>query len=807
MRFVADLRFAIRSLVRRPGFTLAAAGTLALGIGATTAIFSVANAVLLRSLPYPDAHEIALVWGDDRTDPAPEPGGQMSSPDFRDVQAEAETLDAIALYTTANLTLSGDGPAEVIGGAAATGDFFRVFASEPVLGRSFTEDETRYQGPNAVVVSDGFWRTRLAGDPAALGGTLMINGRSHTIVGIAPPGFDFPSDAQLWIAFQNNDEGCGRGCSITSAVARIADGVPLERARAELDDLSARLEAEYPDLNAGEVFRVTPLREIMVGDVKTALWILLGAVGMVLLIACANVANLILLRGGSRRTELAVRTALGAGRRRLLSQLMTENAVLALLGGAGGVLLAWWGTAGLIRLAPAGLPRMEEVVMDGTTALFALGVVALTVLVFGLAPALRISGDGVAEAIRRDSRGRVGDRAGHRTRAAVLVTEVALSVLLLLAAGLMLRSLARMQSVDLGLTTADVAVFRLSLPSTRYAGPDARVAFLDRMEERLDAIPGVEGVATGVAIPFGTVSLAGSFVRPELPEPGPGETPGAGYRTLDPEAFDVLGIGVARGRAFQESDRAGAPPVILINQAAAAQYWPGEDPVGKTMRVQISVGYSESEPRTIVGIVEDFRSQVTAPAGPEMYVPSVQAGASFPHVAIRAPGRPSAAVLADARGVLAELDAELPLVQPGSLDEMVAEQMAAPRFYLVLLSLFAVMAVALAAVGIYGVVAYMVVQRTREIGMRMALGARVDEVVRMVVWQGLGPALAGLALGLAGALALGRLVSGILFEVPPTDVVTWVTASALLLGVVVGATALPARRATRIPPAEALRAE
>lgn len=807
MNITNDLRFAVRSLARRRGFTLAAAGTLALGIGSTTAVFGVANAVLLRSLPYPDAHELVLVWGDDRNDPSARPGGEMSSPDFRDVQAQTETLEAFALYTTANHTLSGDGPAEVIRGARATRDFFRVFASEPVLGRTFTEEETRYQGPDAVVVSDGFWRTRLGGDPAVLGSVLTINGAAHPIVGVAPPSFDYPSDAELWLPFQNNDEGCGRGCSVASAVARLADGVPLDRARAELDELSARLEATYPNSNADRVYRVTPLRDVVVGDVKTALWILQSAVGMVLLIACANVAILILLRGGSRRAELAVRTALGAGRLRLLGQLMTENAVLALLGGAGGVVLASWATSGLVRLAPEQLPRMEEVGLDGTTALFALGVVALTVLIFGLAPALRISGEGVAEAIRRDARGRVGDASGRRTRAAMLVAEVALSVLLVLAAGLMLRSLARMQAVDLGMTTADVSVFRLSLPSGRYDGPDARVAFIDRLEERLAALPGVESVATGVSIPFSTVSLGGTFLRPELPEPGPGQAPNPGYRTLDPDAFDALGIAVVRGRPFTEGDRQGAPPVALINQAAAARYWPGEDPVGKTMRVLISLGYDETEPRTVVGIVRNFRSEVTRPARPEMYVPTAQAGASFPHVAIRAPGRRPADVLAAAREVLAALDPELPMMQPGSLDEMVAKEMAAPRFYLVLLSLFAVMAIALAAVGIYGVVAFVVVRRTREIGIRIALGARVDEVVRMVVWQGLGPALAGLTIGLAGALALGRLFSGILFGVAPTDSVTWALASLLLLGVAAGATVLPARKASRIPPAEALRAE
>jgi predicted permease len=695
----------------------------------------------------------------------------------------------------------------VVPSGVVSRELFEVFGASPVLGRTFTEEETRHEGPDAVVVSDRFWRSRLGADPDVLGTTIMISGRPHPIVGVAPPGFAFPADAQLWTPIQNDEEGCGRGCVIFGAVGRVAEGVTVERAAAELDELAARLEAEYPESNAQAVFRATPLRDVVVGDVRTALWVLLGAVFVVLLIACGNVANLILVRGGARRMELAVRSALGAPRRRILRQLMTENAVLALAGGVAGVVLAWWGVSGLVRLAPPDLPRMDEVALDGTTLLFALAVVALTVLVFGLVPALRLSAGGVAEAMRRGSRGRVGEQSGHRARSVVLVAEVALSVLLLLAAGLMLRSLGRMQAVDLGVDTNDVVVFRLSLPSARYEGPDERVAFLDRLEERLAGLPGVEAVATTVSIPFGRVDLGGSFVRPELPEPDPGEVPSAGYRVLDPEAFEVLGIDVLSGRAFLPGDRQGAEPVVMINRSAAERYWPGEDPVGKTMRVHISVGYPEGEPRRIVGVTVDFHSRITREPGPEMYVPYAQAGASFPHMALKTSGVASGALLAGARSELAALDPELPIAQAGTLEEMTAAQMAAPRFYLLLLGLFAVMAVVLAAVGIYGVVAYLVVQRTREIGMRMALGARVDEVVRMVVWQGIGPSLVGVVLGLVGALALGRLLSGILFEVAPTDPATYVLAPLLLLTVVIAATALPARRATRIPPADALRAE
>ncbi|HUG42228.1 MAG TPA: ABC transporter permease [Longimicrobiales bacterium] len=807
MNPLADFRFAIRSLRRRPGFSVVAVGTLAVGIGATTSIFSVANGVLLRSLPYPEAHELVALWEEDLSNPAEVVGNRMSHPNFRDVRAETRTLESVAQYTAANLTVTGLGQAELVPGARVTPDFFRVFGAEPVMGRAFTAEESRYQGSNAVVVGESFWRTRLGGDPNVVGTALMIQGTAHEVVGVAPAGFRYPSDAQLWVPVQNDDEGCGRGCVIFGAVGRLNQGVSLEQAQSELASIAARLRTDHPETNPDLALAATSLRAFVVGEVEAALWILLGAVGMVLLIACANVANLVLVRGGGRRTELAVRAAIGASRPRLVAQLMTENAALAVAAGVLGLLLASWGTSLLLRIAPADLPRLDEIALDGTTLVFALLVVSLTVLIFGLVPALRIADEGLAEAIRRGSRGAVGPRRGHRVRATILGAEVALSVLLLVGAGLMVRSLARMQTVELGIEPDNVAIFRLSLPSARYAGPDERVGFMEQLDERLSGIPGVEKVATTVAVPFGTVTLFGGFNRSELPAPEPGQGPSADYRVLDADAADVLGLRVARGRGFRESDRSGAEPVVLVNETAARRFWPGEDPVGKRMSVQISVGYAESQPRTIIGVIEDFRTSVTGEPAPMMLVPYAQAGASFPHVAIKYDGVTAASVLSAARHELAALDPELPMAQPGTLDQLVARQIAASRFYLVLLSLFAAMAVALAAVGVYGLVAYLVVQRTREIGMRMALGARVEEVIRMVVWQGLGPALTGLAIGLAAALAFGRVLSGLLYQVEPTDPLTIAAISVLLLLVVVAATALPARRASRIPPADALRSE
>ena len=803
-----DVRLSVRSLRRRPGFTVVAAGTLALGVGATTAIFSVANGVLLQSLPYPDSDELVVIWAADRTNPQTTPGGQVSTPDFRDIQAEVEGLEVVAQYTSSSKSVSGlGGPAEMVPGASVTRDLFRVFGADPVLGRTFTDEENRFQGPDAVVLSESFWRSRFGADPDVLGRTMEIEGRPHPIVGVAPAGFDYPAGSQLWTPVQNDDEGCGRGCVIYSLVGRLADGSSLGQARAELDELSLRLAEEYPSSSTDKVFRTITLRDLTVGDVRVALWVLMGSVMMVLLIACANVANLILVRGGSRRTEFAVRTALGAPRGRLVRQLMTENAVLAVAGGVGGIGLAWWGVWTLVRLAPPQLPRIDEVGLNVTTVAFALLLVALTSLIFGLAPALRLAREGVAQSLRRDSRGGVGRQSGQRARALVLVAEVALSVLLLLAAGLMLRSLVRMQAVDLGLDTENAVAFRLSLPSARYAGGDERIAFMNQLEARLTSLPEVEAVSELVAVPFGDVNLTGSFRRPDQPPPAAGETPVAGYRALDPDAPETLGIEIVRGRGFEASDRYGAEPVILINQAAADLYWPNEDPIGRFMDLQIGVGYPEDEPRRIIGITANFRDEVTSEAGPEMYVPYAQVAAGFPHVVIRtAPGVRPAAMLAAAQREVTALDPMMPVAQPASLEAMVGDQMAASRFYLLLLGLFAVMAVALAAVGIYGVVAYTVSQRTREIGMRMALGAQIGSVVRLVVWQGMGPALVGVAVGIMGALAAARVIQGILFDVEATDPVTYAMAAAGLLSVVLVATALPALRASRIPPAVALRA-
>ncbi len=800
-----DLGYAVRSLRKRPGFTALVVFTLGLGIGATTAMFSVVRGILLRPLPYPESERLVTVWESTPEDVTSPDGGLLSHANFRDVQAETPSIESIALANGFGLTVTEDGGAELVRGARITPGLFEVFRTPLVKGRDFTDLENRHRGPAVAIVGADYWRDRFGPLDEALGSSIRIGGQAHQIVGVAPSGFDYPGDARVWIPAQNDEAGCGRGCVNRGSVARLAPDATVETARAELETLATRLEAEYPSSNANTTFSVASLHAVTVGDVRPALWLLLGAVGMVLLIACANVANLILVRGRSRLTEVAVRTTLGAGQRRIFKQLLTESALIALLGGLAGLGLAVLAADLVLSLAPANIPRLDEVGLDPTTLGFAGLLVLVTTLLFGATPALLLSRVELTQALRSGGRGNVTRGRSARSRTAILTTEVALSVLLLVGAGLMIRSLARTTEIEPGFDARDIAIFRLSLPRTRYS-PDERVRFMDRLSERLGAVPGVDDVAVMVGPPLSSVSIFGGFTRTDLPAPDPGEGPIANYRALGPGAIEMLAIPILQGRAFQRSDTYESEQVVIITQQAAERYFVGDDPVGRQIHVQVSTGYDEAGPRTIVGVAGDIRgTRLTQAPAAETFIPYAQAGAGFPHVLMR--GDDSAALLEAARRELRSLDPELPLMRPGTLAELVDLQLAQPRFYLLLLAIFASLAVVLAGVGMYGVVAYAVSQRTREIGVRMALGARVPQVVQLVLWQGIRPAMWGIGLGVVAAFWAGGLMRGLLYEVAPQDPLTLVMVPPLLLGIVVVACAIPARRAARIPPATALRNE
>jgi putative ABC transport system permease protein len=797
-RLLQDLKISMRSLARQRMFSLVAILTLSLGVGATTAIFSVVYGILLKPLPYAGSDRLVAFGQTSRSAPE-EPGdGSTSHLNFRDWQRESQTIPQMALYSGARAVISHAGEADVVRIGSVTPEFFEVFRATPIVGRAFTDEENLPTGPRAVVVSYGFWQERLGGRSDVLAQSVEISGVPWPVVGVAPRGFDFPNQARLWTPVRNNDEQCGRGCVYLNGIGRLADGVSVASAQQEMASIAEALATEFPNANADVTVQVQSLHDRTVGNVRLALMVLLAAVAMVLLIACANVANLVLVRGAARQNEVAVRTALGAGRRGLMSYLLTENLVLALAGGALGLVLALWGITALKSVAPPNLPRLDDVTFDLATFAFALAIVAATAVLFGLGPSLQLSRVPLAQSL--GPRGAVGSGRSRWTRSTLLVAEVGLSLVLLLGAGLLLRSLTALQDTELGFDHADVTVFTLSLPPARYPAAQL-VATHDQLDEQFGALPGVTDVARISGLPLGPSENVQSFTRPDQPPPAPGRDPVALYRVADPEYFHALRIPLLAGRVFEPGDREGAPRAVVISRRMADVFWPGEDPIGRPIRI------GDQEPATVVGVVANVRSQAVArQADPEMYVPIAQTNLRTVTYALKS-SVDAAQLVPAARDVVRRLDPRLPLISPGSMTALVDEQLARPRFYLVLLSLFAILAVVLAAVGVYGVVAYVVTQRTREIGLRMALGARPRQVIGLMLWQGLRPAALGMALGLSVVVAGGGVMQGLLYEVQPHDPMTLVGVSLLVLAVVVIACGIPARRASAVAPAEALRGD
>jgi predicted permease len=772
--------------------------TLALGVGATTAIFSVVSGILLRPLPYQDSNRLVAFGQTSRRAPAQPVDGSSSPVNFRDWQQQSRTIPEMALYSGGRAVISDGGEADIVPIGSVTPGFFTVFRATPIIGRDFTADEDRPTGPRAVIVSYGYWQERLGGRADVLSQAVEISGVPWSIVGVAPRGFDFPNGARLWVPVRNNDEQCGRGCVYLNGIGRLADGVAVDAAQQDMAAIAHGLEQQFPDANTDVTVTVETLHDRTVGNVRLALWALLGAVGMVLLIACANVANLVLVRGAARQTEIAVRTALGAGRRGVVRYLLTENLLIALIGGGLGIVLGIWGIDALKAVAPQNLPRLDDVAFDVQTFFFALGIVALTALLFGLGPSLQTAGLPLLQSLGQ--RGTIGARGSRWSRSALLVAEVALSLVLLLGAGLLLRSLSALQDTELGFDPAGLTVFMVSLPPARYPAPQV-IATHEQLDEQLRGLAGVEQVARISGLPLGVSENVLNFTRPDQPPPPPGQAPVALYRVVDPEYFETMRIQLLNGRLFDAGDRQGSQRAVIISRRMADTFWPGENPVGRPIQID------GQEPGLVVGVVANVRSQLVArEADPEMYVPHAQTGLRSIMYVVRSSTPPSQ-ILSAAREIVRRLDTRLPLIFPAAMADLVDEQMARPRFYLVLISLFAVLAVVLAAVGIYGVVAYVVTQRTREIGVRMALGARQQQVVRLMLWQGLRPAVLGMALGGLAAAGGARLVQGLLYEVSPYDPVTFAAVSAVLLVVVFVACVIPARRASAVPPADALRAE
>jgi putative ABC transport system permease protein len=802
-----DLRFAGRQLWKSPSFTLVAVLTLALGIGATTAIFSVVYGVLLRPLPFEAPERLVRPYF---VDPGGQTYGAFSPPNFLDVRAASRTLADLTSVEGGTLNLSGDGSEpERLKAALVGANFFKVMGIRPLRGRLFAPGEDRPGAPRVAVISEKLWERRFGSDPGLVGRSLTLNGQPYSVVGILRRGAQFPSASDVWVPkVFSPEELKQRGSVYFAAIGRLAPGATLRQARTEADVIGRRLSTQFPKDNASyfQTMTFVSLEERMLGDTRKPLLILLGAVGFVLLIACVNVANLLLVRAAAREGEIAVRVALGAGRGRIVRQLLTESLVLALAGGAAGAALASWITKALVVLGPDDIPRLDQARVDGTALLFALGLSLLCGVLFGLAPALQTSRADLGGVIREGTRGSKG-RTGTRARGLLVVVEMALAVVLLAGAGLLIRSFAQLQNVDPGFKAEHVLTFKTALPEGKYPD-DARVrAFTSALLERTAALPGVNAAGvTAYGLPLSGDEESFSFTVAGRPPAPPGKEDSIRTAVVTPGYFRLLGIRVARGREFLPRDRDGAQPVVVINEAAARRFFPGEEPLGR----RIELGWRSHglhHGGEIVGIVAGFKQDaLQQEVEPQLFLPYDQGPVETLSVVLRSSGDPEALASA-VRPVVRALDPDLPIYELQPLTGLVAASTSQPRFYMLLLGGFAAIALALAAVGIYGVIAYAVRQRTQEIGIRMALGASRDRVLGMVVGQGMLLALAGAAAGLLGASLTTRGLRGLLFEVSASDPATYAGVALVLMAVAAVAAYLPARRAARTEPGLALKGE
>lgn len=801
-----DLRHGFRSLANTPAWTAVALATLALGIGANSAIFSVVDTVLLRPLPYEEAHELIFVH-----ESTPQLGNMsVSYPNFQDFQDRNASLDGLGAYNYLSLNWTGAERPQVLRGARVSAGLFPSLGVDPARGRGFLPEEDRVGGRRVALLSHSFWRERLGSDPAAVGSTLRLNDEPFQVVGVMPEGFRFPpfqAQVDLWVPIEQwaeqwlESRGSHPGIYL---VGRRADGASLEEARGDLERIAAALGQEYPDTNADNGVVVTDLHEEVVEEARPALLVLSAAVALVLLIACANVANLLLVRATARNRDLAVRTALGAGRWRLVRQVVAESLILAAGGGALGLLVAAWGRAGLVALVGDEVPRLAQAGLDlrvlGFTAALALG----TALLFGPGPALLATRGELAPALKEGARGGVGS-GRHRARSLLVVAEVALALVLLVGAGLLLRSLDELLSASPGLDVDGVLTASVSLPESRYPDGGDQHAFLERLLERAGALPGVESATAVMPLPLGGDGWQTSYHVEGTPPPEPGAGLLTDFARVSPGYFRTLGIPLLRGRGFTEADRDGAVPVVVVDETFAEIAWPGDDPLGKRLKLN---GYDSDEPYLeVVGVAGHVKNYgVDRDSRRQLYIPFAQNRMCFFTVALRTSGEPGT-LAGPLRQAVAEVDPDQPLASVRTLASYRAEGAFEQRLLSTLLGVFAAVALGLAAVGLFGVLAASVAERTHEIGLRMALGAGGGEVLRLVVARGMALTGIGLAAGFAGSAGVVRLLGGVLYGVGPADPATFALVPVILAAVALAACWLPARRAAAVDPMVTLRSE
>jgi putative ABC transport system permease protein len=797
-----DVRYALRQLSKNPGFAVVAVLTLAIGIGANTAIYSVIEAVLLRQLPFgaPDR----LVWLNGKMPQTDEAG--VSPPDFRDYRTSNRTFDRIAAmgYAPNPSNLTGDKPEQVLT-TIASANFFDCLGVRPLLGRDFLPSDEQVNLPQVAILGYGLWKRNFGGDRNIVGRTIGIEGVSLTVVGVLPSDLPLLTEAQLWLPTPMLEPGLNLrlGHSL-KAIGRVKPGVSLEQSQADLDTIALRLSQQYPDTNQGWSLRQRPLRNVLVGPVGPALLLMWGAVGLLLLIACVNVANLLLARSISRQKEFALRAALGASRRRMIRQALTESVMLSLAGGALGVLAATWGVHALHALGPLKVPRLDESAMNPAVLAFTLGVSVLTGVLFGLVPALQVSGVGFAQGLRESSR-TSAPTSHKRLSGALVVAEIAISLTLLVSAGLLLKSFWRLVHVAPGFQTDHVVTARLSLNPPaygRYGDPQKRAKFWQQFEEQVQALPGVEAVGATSELPLSGQNSDDPFHIPGR-NYGPSEFDDAQFRQVTPGYLSAMRIPLVAGRWLDERDNADSAGVVVVNQAFAARFFAGGDVLGKRLQL---MGDAQAA-REIVGVVGNVTHiALSEPDWPEMYVPYAQFAPASMNVVVRAAADPMNLVAA-LRDRVRAVDKNETLSAARSMDDVLGASVSQPRFSSQLLGVFAALALVLAAIGLYGLMAYSTTQRRNEIGIRMALGARREDILRLILRQGLRLTLIGMGLGLVASAFLTRVLSSMLFAVAPTDPQTFLAVALLLAGVALAACLIPARRAAKVDPMVALRYE
>ena len=812
---IQDLRYGIRTLRTQPAFALIAVLTLAVGIGANSAVFSLINSLLLSPLPYPDAERLVMVWEKKEGWSTP-PVMYASPPNFHDWRANNQVFDELAAYRPQGFNLAGDGnDPERVQGARVSANLLAMLKVNPARGRAFRPEDDLPNSPGVALISHALWQSRFGSSPDILEKNLNLDGRLYTVIGVMPPQFDFPPSftiegfssstrADLWVPYQLDYAAGQRRAHFMFTVGRLKDGVSTAQAQADLQAIAASLAERYPDSNSGWGVAMIPLHQQVFGDLTAPLLLLLGTVALVLLIACANIANLLLARATTRQREISIRAALGASRLRLLRQLFVESLILSLLGGAGGLVLAAWGSGLIVALAPQTIYRLDAVGVDAAVVAFTSGVSLLTALIFGVVPALQHSQVRLVDALKEGSATASAGGRKQGVRNAFVVAEIALSVCLLIGAGLLVKSFNQLQNVPLGFQSDHLTALTINLPRSKYAENEPRIRFFDELRQSLKNSPGIEAVTFSDSLPLSSNRQGTSFQIEGEPAPPPGQEHNANISAVAPHHFAAMGIPLLQGREFNEQDRAGSTQVVIVSETLAKQFFGGDSPVGK----RLSHGFRDQVVNEIVGVVADERfTALQDEFRPNIYLPYAQVPLALPITLLVRSPQETTAVVAAVRAAVTELDATLPVYDAKGMDQVLSAAVSQPRFMTTLLLVFAGVALVLAAIGIYGVMSYVVAQSTRDIGIRLAIGAQSADIFKLVVGRGLRLTAAGLAIGVGASIALTRLISSLLFNVSPTDPLTFAAVSLLIGFVALLACFLPARRAAGVDPIVALKYE